>query len=99
MKPFWFNVKTMPDVRKVFAKISAILRIAPTNNLTATSAPTATDDRGKGYSVGSYWKDTTTGIVSIMTRDDDSNATWLTQPRATQQSSFCFLALAAPVAY
>ena len=71
MKPFWTNPKNFDDCRKIFVDIGLRIRTAPLNNLAATAAPTATDDRRKGYSVGSLWKYTTTGQVSVMTRDSD----------------------------
>ena len=80
MKPFWTNPKNFDDCRRIFVDIGLRLRTAPLNNLSATAAPTATDDRRKGYSVGSLWKYATTGQVSVMTKDSDDNATWIDQP-------------------
>jgi len=55
-------------------------RNAPTvsvkvNYGTTSSAPTATDDRTAGYSIGSMWI-TTTGVIYICTSDTATAATW-----------------------
>lgn len=40
-------------------EVTSALSDAPSNNFVATTAPTATDDSGSGYTVGSVWVDVT----------------------------------------
>lgn len=49
----------------------------PTNNFTATAAPTATDDSSSGYSVGSRWVDTTADESYICVDSTATSAVWL----------------------
>ena len=50
------------------------------DNLSATTAPTATDDSGAGYSVGSLWCDTTNDNVYICIDSSASAAIWRIVP-------------------
>jgi hypothetical protein len=47
------------------------------NNLNASSAPTATDDSGSGYSVGSIWIDTTNDKIYQCVTAKATEAVWL----------------------
>lgn len=47
------------------------------NNLTATIAPTATDDSSKGYVVGSLWADTTGSVLYICISNIANAAKWV----------------------
>ena len=46
------------------------------NNLSATTAPTATDDNTKGYSVGSIWINTSTNMPYTCTNSGTGVAVW-----------------------
>lgn len=46
-------------------------------NNSTTIAPAITDDISKGYSVGSIWNDTTSGVSYICTSVSPANALWL----------------------
>lgn len=46
------------------------------NNLSGTTAPTASDDSGSGYSVGSFWHDTTNDISYVCLDASGSSAVW-----------------------
>lgn len=47
------------------------------NNLSATTAPTSTDDSGSGYGVGSHWIDITNDRAFICVDATSSAAVWL----------------------
>jgi len=49
----------------------------------ASSAPSATDDSGKGFAAGDHWLDTSTQIVWICTSAGIGAATWKTLVRRT----------------
>lgn len=51
----------------------------PTDNLTATAAPIATDDSSKGYSVGSTWIDATNHNVYSCVNSATGAAVWVQQ--------------------
>jgi hypothetical protein len=55
----------------------SIQKIAITNNLAATSAPTVNDDTSKGYDIGSLWMDTTNDKVYMAEDITDGNANWV----------------------
>lgn len=46
------------------------------NNTTATTAPTTGDDSADGYSFGSIWYNTSTGIVYVCVNDSVGAAVW-----------------------
>lgn len=46
------------------------------NNMTATTAPTATDDGSAGYTVGSTWFDITTGTLYVCSDSTNGAADW-----------------------
>lgn len=50
----------------------------PRNNLTATSAPTASNDITEGYAVGSVWVDTTSGLRYTCQDETEDAAIWIT---------------------
>ena len=47
------------------------------NNMTATTAPTVTDDGSDGYTVGSTWFDTTTGTLYVCSDSTNGAAVWV----------------------
>jgi hypothetical protein len=47
------------------------------DNLEATDPPTAANDVGEGYKVGSMWIDTTPGIVYICVDETENTAVWI----------------------
>jgi len=77
----WVNVTT----DKVFICVDATATSAiwhqvdflPKNNLTATAAPTATDDTSAGYTIGSRWLNTTTNDLYICTSNTTGSAVWV----------------------
>ena len=46
-------------------------------NLTATSSPSANDDNGEGYAVGSQWINTTANLAYVCVDATDSAAVWI----------------------
>jgi len=60
------RVLTMPDADVTLHK----------SNLSATAAPTTTDDSGSGYSVGSLWVDTTNDNSYVCVDATTSSAVW-----------------------
>lgn len=49
---------------------------AATNNLAGTTAPTVTDDESLGYSVGSLWFDSATGVLYTCSDATIGAAVW-----------------------
>lgn len=52
------------------------------NNMTATNAPTSTDDGSDGYTVGSTWFDTTTGTLYVCSDSTNGAAVWVAHEKA-----------------
>ena len=52
------------------------VEFGPRQNLTATVAPTATDDSAAGYSIGSQWLDTVGGKIWFCTDATAGAAVW-----------------------
>lgn len=51
-------------------------QVSPRSNLTATTAPTVSDDSSQGYSIGSLWINTTTDIDYTLVDATVGAAVW-----------------------
>jgi hypothetical protein len=60
------------------------------NNITATTAPTATDDSTSGYEVGSIWIDTTNNNVFTCSDATASAAVWVNTGSQVQSKTHTF---------
>ena len=62
-----------------------------TNKFNATTAPTANDDSGDGYSVGSAWADVTNDRWYVCVDATGSAAVWLELPKKTEAHTWSSL--------
>ncbi len=67
---------TLSGIGAIALESGAQIIIVHKNNFTAIVAPTSTDDSGDGYSIGSLWFDTVTGLLYVATSVGVGTATW-----------------------
>lgn len=67
---------TLSGVGAITLESGAQIIIVHKNNFVAVTAPGSGDDSGDGYSIGSLWFDTVTGLLYVATSVGVGTATW-----------------------